>query len=365
MHLAGEGQGPDLEEVGRRLAELLLDWEKGVRTKTSGTAFAAWQNTLSAARHFVKIYQPSRPEKRARLEFPTNVSFWQKPVNFVELGRGMRDLFGEDDVRSIVVFLAQMYLLCRKLLELHRASELSAQDFSFSNCNVLGFCSWNKVMRWSCRANPGVQYRVRQEVFEDEVTFLNSCKLLRLHCVDSVHDPVQVQTRNNILRCSTESNAMDHSRTILRAVMVVHATRHVFLRTDHGFGPYARSDLDIWHTFVGHEPPALPSRAHGQYHSFLQQAAALEGHVSLAERGICRSPTSTAPPWLSRRAGFADLAVRALPCKENMAPASMLQAEGRPKAHRRLYQARLRPSPNNHVNCSIQLWMGVANAIKN
>lgn len=230
IRLITEGKDAELEEVARRLEELLSDWKKGVRGKTSGTAFASWQKTLSAARHFVKLFQgvvERRQDKRARLEdFPSQVGLWHKPVNFVELGRGLRVLFGEDDVRSIVVFLAQMYLLIRKLLELHRASELSAQDFSYSFCNVLGFGSWSKVMMWSCRANPRVQYRIGQSFLQDEVTFLNSCRLLRLHCVDSVNDPVQVQTRKNIMSCSTDCSAMDRSRTILRAVMVVHATRH-------------------------------------------------------------------------------------------------------------------------------------------
>ncbi|CAL1150500.1 unnamed protein product [Cladocopium goreaui] len=230
IRLITEGKDAELEEVARRLEELLSDWKKGVRGKTSGTAFASWQKTLSAARHFVNLFQgvvERRQDKRARLEdFPSQVGLWHKPVNFVELGRGLRVLFGEDDVRSIVVFLAQMYLLIRKLLELHRASELSAQDFSYSFCNVLGFGSWSKVMMWSCRANPRVQYRIGQSFLQDEVTFLNSCRLLRLHCVDSVNDPVQVQTRKNIMSCSTDCSAMDRSRTILRAVMVVHATRH-------------------------------------------------------------------------------------------------------------------------------------------
>ena len=80
-----EGEGAELEEVARTLEELLLDWEKGVRGKTSGTAFTSWQKTWS---------------------FSSQVGLWQKPANFVELGRGMRMLFGEEDVRSMVVFLA-------------------------------------------------------------------------------------------------------------------------------------------------------------------------------------------------------------------------------------------------------------------
>ena len=94
-------------------------------------------------------------------------------------------------------FLAQMYLLTRKLLELHRASQLSAQGFSFSYCNVLGFDSWSKALTWRSRTNPSVQYRIGQAFLQDEVTFSNFCRLLRLHCVDSVNDPVRLQTRNN------------------------------------------------------------------------------------------------------------------------------------------------------------------------
>ena len=105
IRLITEGKDAELEEVARRLEELLSDWKKGVRGKTSGTAFASWQKTLSAARHFVKLFQgvvERRQDKRARLEdFPSQVGLWHnKPVNFVELGRGLRVLFGEDDVEQ-------------------------------------------------------------------------------------------------------------------------------------------------------------------------------------------------------------------------------------------------------------------------
>ena len=40
--------------------------------------------------------------------FPCQVALWHKPVNTLQLGRGLRTLYRDYPVRGVVVFLAQM-----------------------------------------------------------------------------------------------------------------------------------------------------------------------------------------------------------------------------------------------------------------
>ena len=57
-----------------------------------------------------------RSKKRMRVEdvegleegFPCQVALWRKPVNTLQLGRGLRTLYRDYPVRGVVVFLAQM-----------------------------------------------------------------------------------------------------------------------------------------------------------------------------------------------------------------------------------------------------------------
>ena len=102
-------------------------------------------------------------------------------------------------------------------------------DFVWEECSVSGFAAWEKLRAWSTcqnKSHKSVEYKVGGRTLEKEVTFLNSCKLLRLHSVDPTDDPVQVQVRNNILGCGNADDPADRVRTILGGIMVVHATRH-------------------------------------------------------------------------------------------------------------------------------------------
>ena len=78
-HAAEERTLGRCEAVANDLQELLADWERGVRGKTSGTHFAAWRRTLLAARHFANMYGASadfgeRAEERARVG---DAFFWR------------------------------------------------------------------------------------------------------------------------------------------------------------------------------------------------------------------------------------------------------------------------------------------------
>jgi hypothetical protein len=212
-----------LKAVANKLEELLADWDAGIQGKTSGTQFAHWRSTLKGARHFVAIYgsatsrkaEGSKKRKRTQdvegLEegFPYQVALWHKPVNTLQLGRGLRILYGDYPVRGVVIFLAQMYVLLRKLFELHRRSDVADEDFVWEECSVAGFAAWEKLWAWSTCQNKSVEYKVGGRTLEKEVTFLNSCKLLRMHSVDPTDDPVQVQVRNNILGCSQTDDPAD------------------------------------------------------------------------------------------------------------------------------------------------------------
>ena len=241
MHAdATEENQVGLKAVASKLEKLLADWDAGIQGKTSGTHFANWRSTLKGARHFVAIYgnatswKAESSKKRLRVEvgegleegFPCQVALWHKPVNTLQLGRGLCMLYGDYPVRGVVVFLAQMYVLIRKFFELHRRSDLADGDFAWEKCSVSGFSAWEKLRAWSTCQNKSVDYKVGGRTLAEEVTFLNSCKLLRLHSVDPTDDPVQVQVRNNILGCGQTDDPADRVRTILRGIMVVHATRH-------------------------------------------------------------------------------------------------------------------------------------------
>jgi hypothetical protein len=190
-----------------------LGWGDSGQDFRHGTHFANWRSTLKGARHFVAIYgsatsrkaEGSKKRKRTQdvegLEegFPYQVALWHKPVNTLQLGRGLRILYGDYPVRGVVIFLAQMYVLLRKLFELHRRSDVADEDFVWEECSVAGFAAWEKLWAWSTCQNKSVEYKVGGRTLEKEVTFLNSCKLLRMHSVDPTDDPVQVQVRNNIL----------------------------------------------------------------------------------------------------------------------------------------------------------------------
>lgn len=197
-----------LKAVADKLEELLADWDGGIQGKTSGTHFANWRSTLKGARHFVAIHgsatsqRAERSKKRMRVEdvegleegFPCQVASCHKPVNTLQLGRGLRTLYGDYPVRGVVVFLAQMYVLIRKLFELHRRSDVADGDFVWEECSVSGFAAWEKLRAWSTcqnKSHKSVEYKVGGRTLEKEVTFLNSCKLLRLHSVDPTDDPVQ------------------------------------------------------------------------------------------------------------------------------------------------------------------------------
>ena len=231
-HLEEEAAGSTHKKAAEELDALLVKWEGGRQGKTSGTEFAPWRRTLTAAKHFVQVYgtasATNRPEKRARLQdrFPYEAHLWQKPVDFLSLGRGVRALFGEDDVRAALVFLAQAYVLIRKLFELHRASKFAGEEFDWEKCRVIGFHDFPRVRAWSSIVNSAVDYRIGEKRLDADVTFFNSCQFLRLHCIDSIDDPVQATVRENILACSQDCRSADRARTILRAVMLVHATRH-------------------------------------------------------------------------------------------------------------------------------------------
>ncbi|CAK0808221.1 unnamed protein product [Prorocentrum cordatum] len=95
------------------------------------------------------------------------------------------------------------------------------------------------------------------------VSFLNSCLLLNLHCVDSVDDPVQQRVRGYILSCDASLGERNYCATVLRAVLVVHATRHCE-RAACVEGKSLLSEADILGCFVagrGNRDPSLVRRS--------------------------------------------------------------------------------------------------------
>ena len=151
---------------------------------------------------------------------------WHKPVKYDRLAGAMQEIWGSA-VQLLVVLASKSYIVLRRFMELHRRSEFAAEPFTVEKCVLYGdYLAEAEFKQFVTTTNQFKKYRCKgYSRIRLPVSFLNSCRMLNLHCVDSIHDPVQVKVRENILACAPNAAFPDYLRSVVRAVLIVHATR--------------------------------------------------------------------------------------------------------------------------------------------
>ncbi|CAK0895675.1 unnamed protein product [Prorocentrum cordatum] len=178
------------------------------------------------------LERPLKAQPAAEAPAPTarvNARGWHHPVNFAGLGDEMTALWGStwgQNVQDVVVGAARSYVALRKLLELHKKSSDRYKPFSVDRCSVDTPGGAGGFFDFLQKKNPRKTYKHPLYDIPLPVSFLNSCLLLNLHCVDPVDDPVQQRVRGYILSCDASLGEKNYCATVLRAVLVVRAARH-------------------------------------------------------------------------------------------------------------------------------------------
>ena len=156
---------------------------------------------------------------------------WHKPVAVQELRQAFEEMWGMPAPEAVVQ-ASRSYLVLRRLMELHRRSTLHAELFSLDHCRVQGaFLAEDAFKTMVGKVNTAKSYTIETHEISLNVSMLNSCRMLSLHSVDSRDDFVQQQVRKNILAAEGGTGARGVAatpflRTALRAILVVHSTRH-------------------------------------------------------------------------------------------------------------------------------------------
>ncbi|CAK0859413.1 unnamed protein product [Prorocentrum cordatum] len=105
----------------------------------------------------------------------------------------------------------------------------SGHDFDVDALSAGTWVSQETLRKFMAATNDRKQYRCSTHEVSLPVSFLTACQMLNLHEVFSAHDPVQIRVRGCIAQCrglaTDDRSSVQYWRSVLRAVIIIHATR--------------------------------------------------------------------------------------------------------------------------------------------
>ncbi|CAK0822806.1 unnamed protein product, partial [Prorocentrum cordatum] len=150
---------------------------------------------------------------------------WHRPVAWKKLCEEMSRLWNLD-CQVAVTMAARCYVVVRTGLSMakDRCGDLDVDLLSAGS-----WVSQESLREFTSTTNDREQYRCSTHDVDLPVSFMSARQMLNLHEVFSVHDPVQVRARSCIAQrrgeATDDTSSVAHWRSVLRAVIIIHATR--------------------------------------------------------------------------------------------------------------------------------------------